>query len=843
MRPIVLLVASLGLAAAENGIDAWLRYAALPCDVRKAASVPAQIVALNGTETSPVYTAGQELHKGIQGILHKDLPVTNTPANGSSITIGTVDAFAKTSGALPELDLKGDGFWLSIKNDSVQIVGQNERGALYGTFQYLSMLAQGNFTEVAYVSNPSAPIRWVNQWDNMDDTGTHGSIERGYAGPSIFFAKGLIVEDLTRVSQYARLMASIGLNGIVVNNVNANVNLLNSTNMAGLGRIADAMRPWGVRMGISLNFDSPRTLGKLATADPLDQSVIDWWDDIATELHDHVPDFAGVLVKANSESQPGPLTYNRTLADGANLFARAIKPHGDAIVMFRAFVYDNKINQTNWKADRANAAVDFFRDLDGKFDDNVIVQIKYGPIDFQVREPVSPLFAHLEQTGTVIELQVTQEYLGQQCHLVYLPPLWKTILNFDMKVDNQPSLVRDIVSGERFNQKLAGYAAVVNVGTNTSWLGSHLAMSNFYAYGRLAWEPTSDDVAILEDWTRLTFGSDRTIIDTITKMSMESWPAHENYTGNLGIQSLTDITGPHYGPKPQSQDGNGWGQWTRADAKSIGMDRTVWNGTGYSGQYPSEVAAMFEDIETTPDDLLLWFHHVPYTQKLKSGKTVIQHFYDAHYDGAAVAQTFPKQWEAVKGLIDAERYDEVAFRLEYQAGHALVWRDAINDFYFNMSSIKDEQGRVGNHPWRIEAEAMELDGYTVIRVDPFETASGFHAIRTTSNTTAGTATAKLDERFAAGTYDIAVNYFDVKGGRASYEIFLNDKSLGTWVGNHEDKLGYTASPYPDGHSATRIYFRGVQAAKGDVLKIVGRPDGGEQAPLDYVSVLPSGTVD
>ncbi|KAK8137901.1 alpha-glucuronidase A [Apiospora sp. TS-2023a] len=843
MRPFLLLLTAVGLVAAENGIDAWLRYAALPCDIRKAASVPAGIVALDDTETSPVYTAGQELHKGILGILQKDLAVASTPINGSSITIGTVDAFTSVGGALPGLDLKGDGFWLSIKGDSVQIVGQNERGALYGTFQYLSMLAQGNFTEVAYESNPSAPIRWVNQWDNMDDTGTHGSIERGYGGPSIFFAEGLIVEDLTRVSQYARLMASIGLNGIIVNNVNANVNLLNSTNMAGLGRIADAMRPWGVRTGISLNFDSPRTLGKLTTADPLDEGVIQWWDGIATQLHDHVPDFAGVLVKANSESQPGPLTYNRTLADGANLFARAIKPLGDGIVMFRAFVYDNTINETNWKADRANAAVDFFRELDGKFDDNVVVQIKYGPIDFQVREPVSPLFGHLQQTGSVVELQVTQEYLGQQCHLVYLPPLWKTILNFDMKVDNQPSLVRDIVSGERFNQKLAGYAAVVNVGTNTSWLGSHLAMSNFYAYGRLAWEPTSDDVSILEDWTRLTFGSDRTIIDTITKMSMESWPAHENYTGNLGIQSLTDITGPHYGPKPQSQDGNGWGQWTRADATSIGMDRTVWNGTGYSGQYAPEIAALFEDIETTPDDLLLWFHHVPYTQQLKSGKTVIQHFYDAHYAGAAVAQTFPKQWEALKGLIDAERYDEVAFRLEYQAGHALVWRDAINDFYLNMSSIKDEHGRVGNHPWRIEAEDMELDGYTVIAVDPFETASGFHAIRTTSNTTAGTATAMLDERFAAGTYDVAVNYFDVKGGRAHYEIFLNDESLGTWVGNHEDRLGYSPSPYPDGHSATRIYFRGVQAGTGDMLRIVGRPDGGEQAPLDYVSVLPSGTVD
>jgi alpha-glucuronidase len=346
-------------------------------------------------------------------------------------------------------------------------------------------------------------------------------------------------------------------------------------------------------------------------------------------------------VKANSEGQPGPPTYNRTLAQGANLFARALKRHG-GILMFRAFVYNNNINETDWKADRASAAVDFFRGLDGEFADNAVVQIKYSPIDFQVREPTSPLFAHLQNTSTAIELEVTQEYLGQQCHLVYLPPLWKTVLDFDLRVNHEPSKVSDIISGKRFNRPLGGSAAVVNVGTNTNttWLGSHLAMSNLYAYGRLAWDPTSDPESMLQDWTRLTFGSDPLVISTITNMSMASWPAYENYSGNLGIQTLMDILYTHFGPNPASQDNNGWGQWTRADGFSIGMDRTVSNGTGFSGQYPAEVAAVYGNISTTPDNLLLWFHHVNYTHRLHSGETVIQHFYDAHYTGAETAQSF-----------------------------------------------------------------------------------------------------------------------------------------------------------------------------------------------------------
>ncbi|KAF2679082.1 glycoside hydrolase family 67 protein [Lentithecium fluviatile CBS 122367] len=826
--------------AAEDGHRAWLRYAPVP-DASRYRYLPSSIIALNSTKSSPVYTAGQELQQGIKGILGKQLLVNTNGTRKTdtlAIIVGTADTYTKIYGDFDEAgDLEEDGFYLSTEGRNVLIIGSNERGALYGAFEYLSRLGQANFEEDSYVDNPHAPIRWVNQWDNLD-----GSIERGYAGPSIFFRNGFVADNVTRVAEYARLLASIRINGVIVNNVNANSSLLSTRNIEGLGRLADAMRPYGIQLGISLLFSSPRDLGGLPTFDPLEPTVDAWWANITEKLYAHVPDMVGYLVKANSEGQPGPLTYNRTLADGANMFARALESHG-GVVMFRAFVYDNHINPANWTADRANAAVDFFKDLDGKFDENVVVQIKYGPIDFQVREPASPLFSTLRNTSTAIELQVTQEYLGHQDHLVYLAPLWKEILDFDMKADNRPSKVKDIISGGRFRRPLGGSAGVVNVGTNTTWLGSHLAMSNLYAYGKLTWDPSLSSEGILQDWIRLTFGFDKTVLDTITSMSLASWPAYENYTGNLGVQTLTDILYTHFGPNPASQDNNGWGQWTRADHTSIGMDRTVKNGTRNAGQYSPAIAQQFENIETTPDNLLLWFHHVSYTHILKSGKTVIQHFYDAHYAGASAAQSLLTQWSSLRGKIDTERFEDVLFKQTYQAGHALVWRDSITQFYCNLSGIPDEAGRVGNHTHRIEAEDMTLSGYKTYAVSPFHAASGptHSAIVTSTNTTTGTATANVT--FVSGLYDIAVNYYDLIGGRASYELSINNRTIGTWKGDLEDKLGHAPSRFLDGHSATRVTFRNVTVAKGSTVRIMGRPDGVEAAPVDYVSFLPVGVWD
>ncbi|KAB8230947.1 alpha-glucuronidase [Aspergillus alliaceus] len=835
-----ILTAFLGLisfATAENGFNGWLRYAPVHCDKRCQRALPSSIVTLNSTGTSPLATAAQELQTGLENIIGKHLPIKHASCGRrGSILVATLDQHSRVCNRSADVPaLSGDGFWLRAYGDTVQILGKNEKGALYGAFEYLSLLAQANFTHVDYSTSPHAPVRWVNQWDNMD-----GSIERGYAGPSLFFREGRIVEDLSRVKQYARLLASIRINGIVVNNVNANATLLTAQNMDGLARIADVFRPYGIKIGVSLNFASPVTLGGLGTYDPLDPSVAAWWANVTDELYQRIPDMAGYLVKASSEGQPGPDTYNRTLAEGANVFAKALQPHG-GILMFRTFVYDHHINESIWTNDRANAQVDFFKKLDGQFEENVILQIKFGPIDFQVREPVSPLFANLYQTNMAIELQVTQEYLGQQDHLVYLSLLWKEILDFDLRVDHQPSLVRDIISGQRFDRRLGGWAAVVNAGTNTTWLGSHLAMSNLYAYGRLAWCPTDGSQEILQDWIRLTFGRDQHVLDTITDMSMKSWPAYENYTGNLGIQTLTDILYTHYGPNPASQDNNGWGQWTRADHDTIGMDRTVKNGTGNAGQYPAEIAQVYEDIDSTPDSLLLWFHHVPYTHRLHSGKTVIQHFYDAHYSGAETAHHFLSQWESLGGQIDQQRFNEVKSRLTYQAGHSLVWRDAINNFYWNLSGISDENGRVGHHPWRVEAESMALDGYEPYAVSPFEAASGYGAIVTASNSTIGTAQTTLE--FPSGTYDLGVNYYDMYGGKSEWAVYLNDRLVGKWEGNSEDTLGHTPSIYIDGHSATRITFRDVYIQQGDQLKITGVPDGVEPAPLDYVVLLPPSVVD
>ena len=399
------------------------------------------------------------------------------------------------------------------------------------------------------------------------------------------------------------------------------------------------------------------------------------------------------------------------------------------------------------------------------------------------------------------------------------------------------------MTGQYHERPLGGSAAVVNVGTNSTWLGSHLAMSNLYAYGRLAWDWTLLSEDILQDWIRLTFGHNQKVIDTITEMSMQSWPAYENYTGNLGTQTLTDILYTHFGPNPQSQDGNGYCQWTRADNNGIGMDRTVSNGTGYAGQYPPQVAAMYEDVDTTPDDLLLWFHHLPYDHVLESGKTVAQHYYDAHYAGAESAHSFVDLWKSLEGLIDDERYQHVLYRQRFQAGHSIVWRDAINNWIYNLSSIKDIDNRVENHPWRVEAEDMELDGYRVYAVSPFEVASGSAAIVTTSNSTCGTASTTVS--FENGLYDLVVQYYDLTAGNSTFTVTLGDRLIGTWTSDAVDtgKLGHTPSIYLDGHSATRIRFSGIDVERGTVLNVTGCPDGVEPAPLDYVALLPAGVID
>ena len=447
-----------------------------------------------------------------------------------------------------------------------------------------------------------------------------------------------------------------------------------------------------------------------------------WWQSKVDEIYRAIPDFGGFVIKADSEGRLGPSRYGRTPAEAANTVARALQRHG-GIVLYRGFVYNNHLDWRDPKADRARAGYDNFHSLDGKFDPNVVIQIKNGPIDFQVREPVSPLFAALQHTNQAIELQITQEYTGQQRHMVFLVPMWKTALDTDLRAQNRSTPVKQIVEGESFHRPLGGFVGVANIGMDTNWLHHPMAMANLYGFGRLAWNPNLTTQEIIESWTRLTWGDNPKVIAVIDDLQTNSWHTYEQYTGNLGIGTLTNILGYHYGPGVASAERNGWGQWFRADSKGVGMDRTVATGTGYIGQYPPELAKIYENLATCPDDLLLFMHHVPYTYVLHDGKTVIQHIYDAHYQGAATAQTYAPRWETLHGLVDEQRYEQVLQLFTYQAGHAIVWRDAVTKWFQNISGIPDSQGRVGNYPNRIEAENMTADGYTPIDVHPWETAS------------------------------------------------------------------------------------------------------------------------
>jgi alpha-glucuronidase len=554
--------------------------------------------------------------------------------------------FPELRAHLPE----GDGFLLkTVHQGSLKqwlIVGGNDRGILYGTFVFLARIAEEkDASELDDFENPSAPIRWASQWDNLD-----GSIERGYAGRSIFFENGAVRSDLGRAGEYARLLASVGINACAINNVNADERVLSAEFLPQLVRVADVFRPWGVKLALSVDLSSPVAVGGLKTFDPLDPAVAEWWKKTVDQIYTRIPDFAGFVVKADSEGRSGPSQYHRTAADAANVIARALKAHG-GVLMYRAFVYNHHLDWRDMKADRAKAAYDYFHPLDGKFDDNVVLQIKYGPIDFQVREPASPLFGAMQRTNEAIELQVTQEYTGQQRQLCFLAPMWKHILDFDMHVRGA-SLVKEVVEGKTWHRPIGGFNAVVNVGLDENWLGHPLAMANLYTYGRLAWNPNLTAGEISGEWTRLTFGNNPRVVSTISGMLLSSWHIYESYTGPLGLGTLTDIVGSHYEPNPDSAEHNGWGQWIRADSRGVGMDRTIATGTGYIGQYSPEVQKEYETLAACPDELMLFMHHVPYTFVLHSGKTVIQHIYDSHYDGAAEAAGLVGQWESLRSKID-----------------------------------------------------------------------------------------------------------------------------------------------------------------------------------------------
>ncbi|MBV8827605.1 MAG: glucosiduronase [Acidobacteriaceae bacterium] len=835
---IGVLVACVLPLRAETGHAAWLRYEAIDDPGIKLAylNLPATVVTL---DASPVMDAAtNELVRGFRSMVGRTLRTEKQLPEESSIVLARLDSIRPVAPHLQLPSTLSEDAYL-IRNTAANghsmllISAANDRGVLYGTFALLRKIAlRTDLSQLDEASAPYASIRWTNEWDNLN-----GSIERGYGGRSIFFDGGHVVPDLTRAGDYARLLASIGLNGCTVTNVNADLRVLSSEFLAELSRVADAFRPWGVRLSISVDLSSPKVVGHLDNFDPLDPKVVQWWKTKVDDVYRSIPDLGGFLLKADSEGRVGPSTYGRTHADAANVIARALKPHG-GVLIYRGFVYNNHMDWRDLKNDRARAAYDNFAKLDGQFDDNVLVQIKYGPIDFQVREPVSPLFGALKRTNKTIEFQVTQEYTGQQRHLCFLVPMWKQILDFDMRVDGRRTPVKDIVAGKTFGRPLGGFVAVTNVGTDANWLGYDLAMANLYGFGRLAWNPDLTSQAIIDEWTRLTFGSDEHVVSTINNMQLRSWRVYEDYTGPLGVGGLTDIirgpngaVGAHYGPGIESSEHNGWGQWHRADEHGIGMDRTVATGTGYIGQYPPEVASMYESIERCPDNLLLFMHHVSYQYVLHSGETVIQHIYDSHYEGAAEAQQFPEQWAGLRGRIDEERYEAVLAKLTYQAGHAIVWRDAVCNWFYRESKIPDAHDRVGHHPGRIEAESMSLEGYTEADVSPWETGSGGKIVVCPNAKCA----ARVQFKGKPGWYDLAVQYFDQNNGVSRFGVQVNGQNVAGWKA---DMMLPTFKP--DGHSSTRHTEHWIALRPGDEIQIVGIPDGKEQAPLDYIEITPVG---
>jgi alpha-glucuronidase len=825
------------VAPAEAEDQAWLSYTG----GHERLAIPASVRALGNSVLEQ--SAVQEIHRGIA----RTTGTTATPgakaANAGETVVGTLD---EVRAAFPALQvpahITAHGFWLKRtvwhERPLVIVAGSNEQGVLFGAFDLLRRIAtDADLSHLDAIEAPAIPIRWVDEWDNAS-----GTVERGYGGRSIFFEGGKVRDDLSDVTTYARLLASVGINGCNVNNVNGAAPFLDPTMIKGLAHIADAMRPWGVRLAISVDIASPQKVGGLKTFDPLDPDVKAWWTAKINEIYQQIPDLAGVTVKADSEGQPGPASYGRSPADAANVLAQALAPHG-GVVLYRAFVYNNHLDYNDMKADRARAAYDIFHPLDGQFAPNVIVQIKYGPIDFQAEEPVSPLFAGLHQTSEAMELQITQEYLGQQRHLVYLAPLWKEKLDFDLRADNRATPAKEIIEGKTFNQPPGGnlwgggMIGVSCVGRD-GWLGAPMAMANLYAFGRLAWNPNLSAEQIAAEWTKQTISTKPEVVATVDKMLMESWQTYVHYTGFLGTQTLTDITGSHYGPNIEASERNGWGQWHRDDAKGIGMDRSIATGTGFAGQYPPDVAKMYESAAATPDSLLLFFHHVPWTYKLQSGKTVIQYVYDIHYQGAEEAARLGEEWSTLKGKIDPQLYEDERARLEYQAGHAIVWRDAIVQYFLKESAIPDALSRAGHYPGRLEAEDARLSGYKIVDITPWEDASGGKIAACDPNPAQKTCSAEWTYAGKPGRFNIAVQYFDLRDGVAHFTLGVNGTEIVSWAANA------TLPSNHAGDSSTRFTARGpdgrgIALKPGDVLRVEGAPDGKDLAALDYIEIDPA----
>jgi len=585
------------------------------------------------------------------------------------------------------LNMADGAYTIEVKDDSAFVKASSASGILYGIYRFINLTRLNKLDAGTLISDsPASPIRMLDHWDNPD-----GSIERGYSGKSFFFINNHLVAN-ERTRDYARLVSSVGINAVAINNVNVNdiaTGIVAGYDRKELVEIAKIFADYGIKLFISLNFASPLSLGATETSDPLDDKVADWWRKAAEDLYKDIPYLGGFLVKADSEGRPGPFSYGRTHADGANMLAGALKPFG-GLLIWRCFVYNCQQDWRDHKTDRARACFDNFIGLDGQFDDNVILQIKNGPMDFQVREPVAPLFGGLKKTNMMVEFQIAQEYTGQQKDVCYLIPMFKEVLDFKTYNGDRDDKVVDLVTGKGHGHN-CGMVAVSNTGDDPNWTGHDLAGANLYGFGRLAFDPTLSAEEIADEWSRLTFGDDDEVAEKVTDILMMSWPAYEKYTSPLGIGWMIS-PGHHYGPDIEGYEFSPWGTYHRSDRNGLGVERGS-TGTGYIAQYNEPVRSLYEDLETCPDELVLFFHRLSYDYVLKSGKTVIEHIYDSHFEGAEDVEKMIDIWKSLDGKVDHVRFERVMKRLNGQHANACNWRDRINTYYYRHSGVSDKLGR------------------------------------------------------------------------------------------------------------------------------------------------------
>ncbi len=687
-RPLAGLLAALALATgaplrAETGHDLWLRYRPVEDAPLRAIyrGVASAIVASANSPTGRLIVG--ELQRGLTGMLGSAIPVRTRVEADGTILVGTpADSPTIRGLGWSEPLARGGSDGSLIRSATIGgrrvtvIASERDVGALYGVFHFLRLMQTGRpVAPLDIAERPRLALRLLDHWDNLD-----GTIERGYAGASLWQWADLPDRVDPRIEEYARANASIGINGSVLNNVNANPQSLSTPYLAKAAALANVLRPYGIRVYLSANFAAPRLLGGLRTADPLDPEVARWWADKAAEIYRLIPDFGGFLVKANSEGQPGPQDYGRTHADGANVLADALRPYG-GIVMWRAFVYSADVD-----ADRVKRAYLEFVPLDGRFRDNVLVQVKNGPLDFQPREPFSPLFGAMPRTPLMAELQITQEYLGQSTHLVYLAPMWKEFLDSDTYAAGPGSTVAKVLDGTIHGYKRTAIAGVANTGRDANWTGHDFGQANWYAYGRLAWNPDLGADTIADEWIRMTWGGAPDVVATIRSLMLDSRETYVNYTMPLGLHHL--IGGNHYAPMPENADPRrlDWSAvyYHRADAGGIGFDRTR-TGSDAVGQYRSPLRERWADLATCPDNLLLWFHHLPWDYRLRSGETLWDGLVRHYRKGAEDARGMVARWETLKGKVDQERYQAVLTKLRAQAADAASWRDKCLRYFAQFS--------------------------------------------------------------------------------------------------------------------------------------------------------------